>query len=107
MQTKIGAVIIYDAAYEAYISEDNVAHTIYECEGAKNMCDRASKSFSKNAGFTGVRLGIYGCSKRIKMRRCFLKCNVGKTSWNKVQRCTLYRSSVPERQFTQKPEKHS
>lgn len=33
-----GAVIIYDAAYEAYISEDDVAHTIYECEGAKNLC---------------------------------------------------------------------
>ena len=32
---KNGCVIIYDAAYEAYISEDNVAHTIYECEGAR------------------------------------------------------------------------
>lgn len=53
---KVGAVIIYDAAYEAYISEENVAHTIYECEGART-CAIELKSFSKNAGFTGVRLG--------------------------------------------------
>lgn len=33
---KVGALIIYDAAYEAYISEDDVPHTIYECEGARN-----------------------------------------------------------------------
>ncbi|MGN0465959.1 MAG: LL-diaminopimelate aminotransferase [Lachnospiraceae bacterium] len=54
---KVGAVIIYDAAYEAYISEDNVAHSIYECEGART-CAIELRSFSKNAGFTGVRLGF-------------------------------------------------
>ncbi len=54
---KNGAIIIYDAAYEAYISEDNVAHTIYECEGART-CAIEIRSFSKNAGFTGVRLGF-------------------------------------------------
>ena len=54
---KVGAVIIYDAAYEAYISEDNVAHTIYECDGA-DRCAIELRSFSKNAGFTGVRLGF-------------------------------------------------
>lgn len=53
---KNGSIIIYDAAYEAYISEENVAHSIYECEGAKT-CAIELKSFSKNAGFTGVRLG--------------------------------------------------
>ncbi|MCD8323547.1 MAG: LL-diaminopimelate aminotransferase [Clostridiales bacterium] len=53
---RVGAVILYDGAYEAYISEDDVAHTIYECEGAKT-CAIELKSFSKNAGFTGVRLG--------------------------------------------------
>ena len=52
---KVGAVIIYDAAYEAYISEEQVPHTIYECEGART-CAIELKSFSKNAGFTGVRL---------------------------------------------------
>ncbi len=50
------AVIVYDAAYEAYISEDDVPHSIYECEGART-CAIEIRSFSKNAGFTGTRLG--------------------------------------------------
>ena len=54
---KKGCVIIYDAAYEAYISEENVPHSIYECEGART-CAIELRSFSKNAGFTGVRLGF-------------------------------------------------
>lgn len=52
-----GSVIIYDAAYEAYISEDDVPHSIYECDGAKK-CAIEMRSFSKNAGFTGTRLGF-------------------------------------------------
>lgn len=59
------AVIIYDAAYEAYISEDNVAHTIYECDGAKT-CAIELRSFSKNAGFTGTRLGYTVVPKDLK-----------------------------------------
>ena len=62
---KNGAVIIYDAAYEAYISEDNIAHTIYECKGAKT-CAIELRSFSKNAGFTGVRLGFTVVPKELK-----------------------------------------
>ena len=62
---KVGAVIIYDGAYEAYISEDHVAHSIYECEGAKT-CAIELKSFSKNAGFTGVRLGYTVVPKELK-----------------------------------------
>lgn len=53
---KNDSVIIYDAAYEAYIASDNVPHSIYECEGAKE-CAIELHSFSKNAGFTGLRLG--------------------------------------------------
>ncbi len=64
---KNGSIIIYDAAYEAYISdgpqsdpkleaEGGVPHTIYECEGARS-CAIELRSFSKNAGFTGLRLG--------------------------------------------------
>ena len=49
-------LIIFDAAYEAYISEADVPHSIYECTGAKT-CAIEIHSFSKNAGFTGVRLG--------------------------------------------------
>ena len=62
---KAGAVIIYDAAYEAYISEENVPHTIYECEGAKT-CAIEIRSFSKNAGFTGTRLGFTVVPKELK-----------------------------------------
>ena len=62
---KVGALIIYDAAYEAYISENDVPHTIYECEGARN-CAIELRSFSKNAGFTGVRLGFTVIPKDIK-----------------------------------------
>lgn len=62
---KVGAVIIYDAAYEAYISEENVPHTIYECEGAKT-CAIEIRSFSKNAGFTGTRLGFTVVPKELK-----------------------------------------
>jgi len=62
---KIGAVIIYDAAYEAYISEEGVPHTIYECEGART-CAIELRSFSKNAGFTGTRLGFTVVPKDLK-----------------------------------------
>lgn len=62
---RIGAVIIYDAAYEAYISEEDVPHTIYECEGART-CAIELRSFSKNAGFTGTRLGFTVIPKDLK-----------------------------------------
>ena len=62
---KVGAAIIYDAAYEAYISEDNVPHSIFECEGART-CAIELKSFSKNAGFTGTRLGYTVIPKDLK-----------------------------------------
>ena len=62
---KVGAVIIYDAAYEAYISEEDVPHSIYECEGART-CAIELRSFSKNAGFTGVRLGFTVIPKDLK-----------------------------------------
>ena len=62
---KVGAVIIYDAAYEAYISEEDVPHSIYECDGART-CAIELRSFSKNAGFTGVRLGFTVIPKELK-----------------------------------------
>ena len=62
---KVGALIIYDAAYEAYISQEDVPHTIYECPGARE-CAIELKSFSKNAGFTGVRLGYTVVPKDLK-----------------------------------------
>lgn len=59
------AVIIFDAAYESYISEDDVPHSIYECEGART-CAIEIRSFSKNAGFTGLRLGFTVVPKDLK-----------------------------------------
>ncbi|MCR5311507.1 MAG: LL-diaminopimelate aminotransferase [Lachnospiraceae bacterium] len=53
---KNDSVIIYDAAYEAYITEPGIPHSVYECEGAKEVAIELH-SFSKNAGFTGLRLG--------------------------------------------------
>src|SRR5436305_14343221 len=49
------AIIFYDAAYEAYILDEDVPHSIYEIEGAREVA-LESRSFSKNAGFTGMRL---------------------------------------------------
>lgn len=60
-----GSVIIYDAAYEAYISEPGVPHSVYECDGARN-CAIEIRSFSKNAGFTGLRLGFTVIPKSLK-----------------------------------------
>ena len=64
-----GSVILFDAAYEAYITEPDVPHTIYECEGART-CAIELRSFSKKAGFTGLRLGAtvvpHDLRKRVK-----------------------------------------
>ena len=62
---KVGAVILYDAAYEAYITEEGIPHSIYECEGART-CAIEFRSFSKNAGFTGLRLGYTVIPKDLK-----------------------------------------
>src|SRR5213594_4664573 len=49
------AVILYDAAYEAYIVDEDTPHSIYEIEGAREVAIEC-RSYSKNAGFTGMRL---------------------------------------------------
>ncbi len=51
------AVILFDAAYEAFITEPGIPHSIYEIDGAKK-CAIEFRSFSKTAGFTGVRCGL-------------------------------------------------
>lgn len=53
---KHDAVIVYDSAYKAFITTENVPHSIYEVEGAEKCCIECC-SFSKTAGFTGVRCG--------------------------------------------------
>lgn len=60
------AVIVFDAAYEAYISEPEIPHSIYECDGAKT-CAVELRSFSKNAGFTGTRLAYTVVPKQLML----------------------------------------
>ena len=51
------AIILYDAAYEAFIRNDSIPHSIYEIEGARKVAIEF-RSFSKTAGFTGIRCGF-------------------------------------------------
>ncbi len=59
------AIILFDSAYEAYISEENVPHTIYEIEGAKDVAIEF-RSYSKTAGFTGLRCAYVVIPKCLK-----------------------------------------
>jgi LL-diaminopimelate aminotransferase len=61
------AVILYDAAYEAYIGDADVPHSIYEIDGAREIA-LESRSFSKSAGFTGMRLAYTVVPKAAKGR---------------------------------------
>ncbi|MCD8211948.1 MAG: LL-diaminopimelate aminotransferase, partial [Oscillospiraceae bacterium] len=81
---KVGALILFDAAYEAYITEENVPHSIYELEGAKE-CAIEFRSFSKTAGFTGTR-----CAYTIVPQNLVAKTSDGRTAsfhklWNRRQ----------------------
>lgn len=62
---KIGAVILYDAAYEAYISDPDSLIAFMNAKG-QGECAIELRSFSKNAGFTGVRLGYTVVPKDLK-----------------------------------------
>lgn len=59
------AIILYDSAYEAFITEANIPHSIYEIEGAKDVAIEF-KSYSKTAGFTGVRCAYVVVPKSVK-----------------------------------------
>jgi len=59
------SLILFDAAYEAFIQDDDIPHSIYEIEGAKD-CAIEFRSFSKNAGFTGVRCAFTVIPKNLK-----------------------------------------
>ena len=60
-----GCLILFDSAYEAYIHSEDVPHSIYEIEGAKEVAVEF-RSFSKTAGFTGVRCGYTVVPKALK-----------------------------------------
>jgi LL-diaminopimelate aminotransferase len=58
------SIIFFDAAYEAFITDPNIPHSIYEIEGAKE-CAIEFRSFSKNAGFTGTRCALTVVPKQL------------------------------------------
>ena len=58
-------IILFDSAYEKYITEENIPHSIYEIEDAKNVAIEL-RSFSKTAGFTGIRCSYIVIPKELK-----------------------------------------
>ncbi|MEA5511897.1 LL-diaminopimelate aminotransferase [Crocosphaera sp. UHCC 0190] len=60
-----GSIIFFDAAYEAFITDPSLPHSIYEIEGARE-CAIEFRSFSKNAGFTGTRCALTVVPKTLK-----------------------------------------
>jgi LL-diaminopimelate aminotransferase len=86
------ALILFDAAYEAFIQEDDVPHSIYEIEGAKR-CAIEFRSFSKTAGFTGTRCGFTVIPKDVTA----VGMNGGKVQlnrlWNRRQ-CTKFNGTA-------------
>lgn len=62
-----GSIILFDAAYEAFITDDSIPHSIYEIEGARE-CAIEFRSFSKNAGFTGTRCALTVVPKSLKAK---------------------------------------
>ena len=77
------SIIMFDAAYERFIAEDNVPHSIYEVPGAKT-CAIEFRSFSKTAGFTGARCGYTVVPKALEREGQSLNA-----MWNRRQ-CTKF-----------------
>ena len=82
------AIIMYDAAYEAYIREEGIPHSIYECEGAKK-CAIEFHSYSKTAGFTGVRCGYTIVPREVTARTSGGERVALNPLWNRRQ-CTKF-----------------
>ena len=84
------ALIFYDAAYEAFIQHESIPHSIYEIEGARK-CAVEFHSFSKTAGFTGVRCGFTVVPKDLKVKSEELRVKnlTLNQLWNRRQ-CTKF-----------------
>ena len=82
-----GSVILYDSAYEAFITDENVPHSIYEIEGAKDVAIEF-RSFSKTAGFTGTR-----CAYTVVPKALVVEGTPLNSLWNRRQ-CTKF-NGVP------------
>ena len=77
------SIILYDSAYEAYITDENIPHSIYEIEGATKVAVEF-KSFSKTAGFTGIRCSYTVVPKAINIDTGTNKINLN-SMWNRRQ----------------------
>ena len=78
-----GSLILFDSAYEAFIQHDDIPHSIYEIPGAKR-CAIELRSFSKTAGFTGVRCGYTVVPRELQFDGVCLR-----DLWNRRQ-CTKF-----------------
>ncbi len=86
------AIILFDAAYEAFITEEGIPHSIYEIEGAKEVAIEF-RSYSKTAGFTGVRCAYTVVPKELKAYTKEGKEVSLNSLWNRRQ-CTKF-NGVP------------
>jgi LL-diaminopimelate aminotransferase len=82
------AIILFDAAYEAFISDNTIPHSIYEIEGAKEVAIEF-RSFSKTAGFTGLRCAYTVVPKELKAWTKEGKAVEVQPIWNRRQ-CTKF-----------------
>ncbi len=88
------AIILFDAAYEAFITEPDIPHSIYEIEGAKR-CAIEFRSFSKTAGFTGVRCGLTVVPQELTARTADGETIALNPLWNRRQSTKFNGVSYP------------
>ena len=88
------ALILFDAAYEVFITEDDVPHTIYEIDGAKEVAIEF-RSFSKTAGFTGTRCAYTVVPKEIKIKTSSGEEQSVNALWNRRQATKFNGVSYP------------
>jgi LL-diaminopimelate aminotransferase len=88
------SIILFDAAYEAYVTENNIPRSIYEIEGAKEVAIEF-RSFSKNAGFTGTRCAFAVVPKEIVAYDADGKAHDLNSLWNRRQTTKFNGVSYP------------
>lgn len=81
-----GSLILYDSAYEAFIQDPCIPHSIYEIEGAR-QCAIEFRSFSKTAGFTGIRCGYTVIPKELRGRSLNGEEKALNALWERRQGC--------------------
>jgi len=82
------AIILFDAAYEAFITDPEIPHSIYEVDGAKDVAIEF-RSFSKTAGFTGVRCAFTVVPKQLKAATSDGRAVEANPLWNR-RHCTKF-----------------